>query len=84
MFARNLGWLGFFSLKITNFLKQTFFKHSKKIKLKHQKVPIPSTGTDTAILYKNSTGTDGTFLKQVPIPVPQYFKKAPCSPLGAE
>ena len=83
MFARNLGLSCFFSLKITNFLKQTFLKDLKKIKVNYQKVPVPSTGTVTAVLFKNSTGTgiDGTFFKQVP--VPRYFKKVPCPPLQA-
>ena len=62
MFARNLGLSCLFLLKITIFLKQTFFKDSKKIKLNHQKVWVPSTGT--AVLFKNSTGTDGTFLSK--------------------
>ena len=69
MFARDFGLSCFFSLKITNFLMQTFFKNSTKIKLNHQKVPVPSAGT--AILFKNSTGTDDTFFKQVL--VPWYF-----------
>ena len=81
MFARNLGLSCFFSLKITNFLKQTFLKDLKKIKVNYQKVPVPSTGT--AVLFKNSTGTDGTFFKQVPVVVPRYFKKVPCPPLQA-
>ena len=55
------------------FLKQTFFKDSKTIKLNHQKVPVPRIGT--AILFKNSTGTDDTFFKQIPAPVPR------CPPL---
>ena len=68
MFAR--FWC-LFSLKITNYLKQTFIKDSKKMKLNHQKVPVPSTGTEE--LFKNSTVTDfeGNFFKQVP--VPRYF-----------
>ena len=60
MFARNLGLSCFFLLKITNFLKQTFLKDLKKIKVNYQKVPVPSSGTVTAVLFKNSTGT-GTF-----------------------
>ena len=39
MFVRNLGLSCFFSLKkLQIFLKQTFLKDSKKIKLNHQKV----------------------------------------------
>ena len=66
----------FFSLKIANSLKQTFFKDSKttKIKLNHQKVPVPSN-----VLLKNSSGTDGTFFKQVFLPC--YFHKVLCPPL---
>ena len=60
--------------------------------LNHKKVPVPSTGTvvlfknstGTVVLFKNSTGTatDGTFFKQVPVPVPRgTFQKVPCPPL---
>ena len=75
MVARNFGLLSFFSLKITKFLEQIFFKYFTTIKLNHQKVP----STKTAVLCKNCTGTDGTFFKQVL--VPQYFRKVPCPPL---
>ena len=81
--ARNFGLSYFFSLKTTNCLKQTFFTHSKTIKSNHQKVPVSSTGTDIAVLFKNRTGTltEGTFFKQVS--VLRYFQKVPCSPLVA-
>ena len=36
-----MGFVVFFSLKITNLLKQMFFNDSKTIKLIHQKVPGP-------------------------------------------
>ena len=55
MFARNLGLSCFFLLKITNFLKQTFLKDLKKIKVNYQKVPVP---------------LPRYFLKIVPVPVP--------------
>ena len=36
-------------------------------------VPTTEYGIGTEVLFKNSTGTDGTFFKKVPVVVPQYF-----------